>query len=98
MTFRITCPVCGSRDVYEFTYGGHERGPRPAQEGLSAEEHFRWAQFRTTRAEAQEEWWYHGAGCGVWFSMWRNPATNREERPEPVDARGTGPTTEGDGE
>ena len=46
MTFRLTCPVCGKRDVYEFTFGGQERGPRPAQEGLSAEEHFRWTQFR----------------------------------------------------
>ena len=46
MTFRLTCPVCGKRDVYEFTFGGQERGPRPAQEGLSAEEHFRWVQFR----------------------------------------------------
>ena len=31
MTFRLTCPVCGKRDVYEFTYGGPERGPRPAE-------------------------------------------------------------------
>ena len=46
MTFRLTCPVCGKRDVYEFTFGGQERGPRPAQEGLTAEEHFRWVQFR----------------------------------------------------
>ncbi len=46
MTFRLTCPVCGKRDVYEFTFGGQERGPRPEQEDLSAEEHFRWVQFR----------------------------------------------------
>lgn len=73
--------MCGKRDVYEFTYGGPERGPRPAQEGLETEEHLRWAQFRMTRPEPQEEWWYHGGGCGVWFSTWRNPATNREESP-----------------
>ncbi|MDE2875799.1 MAG: sarcosine oxidase subunit delta [Gemmatimonadota bacterium] len=94
MTFRLTCPVCGKRDVYEFTFGGQERGPRPAQEGLSAEEHFRWVQFRLipggceTREEGasradvreplQEEWWYHGQGCGVWFTTTRDPMTNRE--------------------
>ena len=77
MTFRLTCPVCGKRDVYEFTYGGPERGPRPPEAG--AEAYFRWAQFRMNRPEAREEWWYHGAGCGVWFSTRRNPATNREE-------------------
>ena len=80
MTFRLTCPVCGKRDVYEFTYGGPERGPRPA-EADAAEAHFRWAQFRMNRPEPQEEWWHHGAGCGVWFSTWRDPATNREAWP-----------------
>ncbi|MCY4574107.1 MAG: sarcosine oxidase subunit delta [Gemmatimonadetes bacterium] len=106
MTFRLTCPVCGKRDVYEFTFGGQERGPRPEQEGLSAEEHFRWVQFRMipggpgaaedeghgaggqaggqtgeqTRGQArlQQEWWYHGRGCGVWFRTTRDPVTNRE--------------------
>lgn len=93
MTFRLTCPVCGKRDVYEFTFGGQERGPRPAQEGLSAEEHFRWVQFRSIpggggeeegarpagqRGRTQEEWWYHGQGCGVWFRTTRDPVTNRE--------------------
>lgn len=94
MTFRLTCPVCGKRDVYEFTFGGQERGPRPAQEGLSAEEHFRWVQFRLipggcgtrevgashagARSRSQEEWWYHGQGCGVWFRVTRDPVANRE--------------------
>ncbi len=78
MTFRLTCPVCGKRDVYEFTFGGQERGPRPHQEGLSAEEHFRWTQFRMIPYELQEEWWYHGQGCGVWFKITRDPGTNRE--------------------
>ena len=78
MTFRLTCPVCGKRDVYEFTFGGQERGPRPEQEGLSAEEHFRWVQFRMIPGGPQEEWWYHGRGCGVWFRTTRDPGTNRE--------------------
>ena len=100
MTFRLTCPVCGKRDVYEFTYGGPERGPRPSErdvalggagEGATGDEgagdvgaadvHFRWAQFRMNRPEPREEWWHHAAGCGIWFSTWRDPATNREVRP-----------------
>ena len=88
MTFRLTCPVCGKRDVYEFTYGGPERGLRPAEEGLDAEAHFRWSQFRMNRAEPHEEWWHHGAGCGVWFSTWRDPATNREAPPGGADTSG----------
>lgn len=92
MTFRLTCPVCGKRDIGEFTFGGQERGPRPEQEGLSAEEHFRWVQFRMIpgagaggagapaagQAHVQQEWWYHGQGCGVWFRTTRDPLTNRE--------------------
>ena len=80
MTFRLTCPVCGKRDVYEFTFGGEERGPPPAGEDLAAEEHFRWSQFKLIPPEPREEWWYHGAGCGVWFKTSRNPAANREVR------------------
>ena len=63
----------------DVTFGGQDRGPRPAQEGLSSDEHFRWAQFRLIEPAPQEEWWYHGRGCGVWFKATRNPATNREE-------------------
>ena len=97
MTFRLTCPVCGKRDVYEFTYGGPERGPRPAETDLDggAEAHFRWSQFRMNRLETREEWWHHGAGCGVWFSAWRNPATNREELPGGSEAGGN-EASEGD--
>ncbi len=78
MSFTITCPICGERDIYEFHFGGQERGPRPDQDELSAEDHFRWVQFRTTRPEPQQEWWFHAKGCGLWFTTWRDPATNRE--------------------
>lgn len=79
MTFRLTCPVCGKRDVYEFTYGGHERGPPPGQVDLDPETHYRYVQFRSTPTGPQQEWWYHRQGCGVWFQTWRDPTTNREE-------------------
>ncbi len=85
MSFTITCPICGKRDVYEFRFGGHERGPRPEQEELSAEDHFRYVQFRTTLTEPQKEWWNHAMGCGLWFTTWRDPATNLEATKRGVD-------------
>jgi sarcosine oxidase subunit delta len=81
LSFTITCPVCGERDVYEFHFGGRERGPPPPHDNLTIEEYLRYAQFRTTRSEAQLEWWFHASGCGSWFRTWRNPANNREEKP-----------------
>jgi sarcosine oxidase subunit delta len=81
MSFTLTCPICGKRDVYEFHFGGQVRGPRPRQEDLSAADHFRYVQFRTVTSSPQREWWYHAQGCGSWFTTWRNPGTNREETP-----------------
>ncbi len=87
MTYRLTCPVCGKRDVYEFTFGGQDRGPRPDQTHLSPEEHFRWVQYRSIpggpqpnprQPSPQTEWWHHAQGCGVWFATVRDPTTNRE--------------------
>lgn len=81
MRFTITCPNCGERDLYEFHFGGHDRGPPPQQKDLRAEDYLRYSQFRTTRTGPQLEWWYHSSGCGGWFTTWRNPATNCEEKP-----------------
>lgn len=80
MSFTITCPICGERDVYEFHFGGRDRGAPP--DGTDIDAYFRHAQFRTTSAGPQHEWWYHASGCATWFTTWRNPATNREELPE----------------
>ena len=86
MSFTITCPICGERDIYEFHFGGRDRGPPPSQEGLKVEAYFRYAQFRTTGTEAQLEWWYHSSACGVWFQTWRNPVHNREEKPKELNS------------
>jgi len=85
MSFTITCPICGERDIYEFHFGGRDRGPPPSHEDLEAEAHFRYAQFRTTSTDAQLEWWYHASACGVWFQTWRNPTTNREDKPKELN-------------
>ncbi len=86
MSFTITCPICGERDIYEFHFGGRDRGPPPSQEGLEVEAYFRYAQFRTTRTEAQLEWWYHSSACSAWFQTWRNPVNNREEKPKELNS------------
>jgi len=69
MSYTITCPICGKRDLYEFSFGNEDRGPAPDQEGLTP---------RTYSDAVQKEWWYHRDGCGVWFTIWRNTLTGRE--------------------
>jgi len=72
----LDCPNCGPRNVQEFRYGG-EYNPRPAptQEVNSAA----WTAYlymRHNRLGVQKEWWYHRAGCGLWFLAERHTGNN----------------------
>jgi heterotetrameric sarcosine oxidase delta subunit len=89
MTFLLECPNCGLRDVYEFHYQGEvTRRPsaRPTQRELSD-----YVYFRTNVAGVQREWWYHRAGCELWFVAERDTRTNEVVRTEiPAPARRPG--------
>ena len=78
MSFTITCPICGRRDLYEFRFGGEVRGPRPEEEGLTPEAYSQFVHMRTNPGGPQKEWWYHRDGCATWFTVWRDTLTNRE--------------------
>ncbi|MCB2186014.1 MAG: sarcosine oxidase subunit delta [Deltaproteobacteria bacterium] len=85
MSYTITCPICGKRDQGEFAFGNEERGPAPAQKGLTAVDHAEYVHFRRNNPGPQKEWWCHRSGCGVWFTTWRDTLTNREV-PDPESA------------
>lgn len=78
MSFSITCPVCGKRDLGEFRFGNEDRGPVIGQNNLSREDYLSRVVFQKTLAGAQKEWWCHVEGCGTWFSIARDTLTNRE--------------------
>jgi len=78
MSYTITCPVCGRRNLYEFKFGGEDRGPRPAEGGLSPDDWAQWAYMHDNVSGPQKEWWYHRDGCGSWFTVHRDTLTNRE--------------------
>ena len=65
MSFLLTCPNCGVREVTDFGFGG-EINPRP-----TADPSFRelndYNYFRTNVAGVQREWWFHRSGCRAWF-------------------------------
>lgn len=73
---RINCPNCGSRNSLEFRYGG-EYNPRPSEPKEVPEAV--WTEYmymRNNRWGVQKEWWYHRAGCGLWFLAERHTHSN----------------------
>jgi len=74
MGFLIPCPNCGLRDVYEFKFGGEVKAQPGSEADLKAWRHYLY--FNENLSGVQEEWWYHTAGCGDWFKLKRDTATN----------------------
>jgi sarcosine oxidase, subunit delta len=65
MSFLLTCPNCGPRDVHEFRYGGQilPSGPTPCVLGSNL-------------PGPQRERWYHRFGCRRWLVAVRDVRTN----------------------
>ncbi|MEM7722340.1 MAG: sarcosine oxidase subunit delta [Pseudomonadota bacterium] len=72
----IPCPICGPRDIREFTYKGHETYlHRPTDEDWSED----WNVYlhnRENPAGPTRELWYHGQGCGAWLLVERDTVTH----------------------
>jgi sarcosine oxidase subunit delta len=74
VSYVLTCPNCGVREVTDFGYGG-ELNPRP-REAPSLRELGEYNYFRRNVAGVQREWWNHRSGCGDWFVAERDTRTN----------------------
>jgi sarcosine oxidase subunit delta len=74
MSFVLTCPHCGVREVADFAFGG-ELGSRP-REASSLRELCEYNYFRRNVAGVQREWWYYHSGCRTWFQAERYARTN----------------------
>ena len=71
----LTCPNCGPRSVSEYRFGG-EYNPRPRDPRSCGDAG--WADYlylRDNKVGVQTEWWYHNAGCGLWFLAERHTKT-----------------------
>jgi heterotetrameric sarcosine oxidase delta subunit len=74
VSYVLTCPHCGTREVTDFAFGGEvTRRPRerPTLRELGAYNY-----FRRNVAGVQREWWYHRSGCRAWFLAERDTRTN----------------------
>lgn len=81
----IPCPYCGPRAETEFAYGGeaHVARPDPAADDAA------WAGRLFLKANPKgwtRERWRHVAGCGRWFNLTRDTATDRIGRAYPMGA------------
>jgi heterotetrameric sarcosine oxidase delta subunit len=74
MSYLLTCPHCGSREVTDFAFGG-ETTTRPAA-APTARELNAYNYFRRNVAGVQREWWFHRSGCRAWFVAERDTRTN----------------------
>ena len=71
---RIPCPICGMRDLREFTVRGAAL-PVPGGEVWSEA----WDDYlhnRDNPAGESREWWYHAQGCGAWLLVTRDTVTH----------------------
>ena len=75
MSFLLTCPNCGTREVTDFGFGG-EIMQRPTSRP-SWRELNEFNYFRRNVAGVQREWWYHRSGCRAWFIAERDTRDNR---------------------
>jgi heterotetrameric sarcosine oxidase delta subunit len=74
VSFVLTCPNCGEREVTDFAYGGEVTNrPRGTP---SLRELCEYNYFRSNVAGVQREWWYHRSGCRTWFLADRDTRTN----------------------
>jgi heterotetrameric sarcosine oxidase delta subunit len=91
MSFLLTCPNCGIREVTDFGYGG-EISPRPTDHP-SLRQLGEYNYFRRNVAGVQREWWFHRSGCRAWFIAERDTTTNQVllvEIPDGPGANGSG--------
>ncbi len=75
MSFLLTCPNCGVREVTDFGFGGEvsaRRKTKPTFRELNTYNY-----FRRNVAGVQREWWYHRSGCRAWFVAERDTRTNQ---------------------
>jgi len=91
VSFLLSCPHCGTREVTDFGFGG-EVSSRP-KERPSSRELNKYAYFRRNVAGVQREWWVHRSGCGAWFLAERDTTTNEVHwTATPQDAPDASPT------
>jgi sarcosine oxidase, subunit delta len=75
---QIACPWCGPRDETEYAYGGEAHIALPAEAAPLSDA--AWADYlfmRTNPKGVHGERWRHAEGCGRWFHVLRDTASEQ---------------------
>ena len=73
---RLDCPLCGPRDLREFTPRGaaiHARRPEGETWSQAWDDHLH---LRDNLPGRSEELWYHGSGCTAWLIVERDTVSH----------------------
>lgn len=73
----LHCPNCKDRNINEFVTR-HELNPRPSDPMQTDDA--QWSDYlylQDNESGIQTEWWFHRAGCELWFLAERDTRTNR---------------------
>ena len=73
---RLTCPLCGERDLREFTYYGASAYADRPPEGAGIDAWDDYLHLRDNPAGETTDLWYHELGCSAWIEVTRNTVTH----------------------
>ena len=72
----ISCPYCGPRDVFEFTYAGDANRVRPAPASTAQAAWNDYPYDRVNTAGDHREYWQHSGGCRAHLVVVRSTLTH----------------------
>lgn len=73
---RVTCPLCGDRDIREFSHKGHETYLARPEPDAGEDAWDAYLHLRDNPAGVTRELWFHTAGCSAWLVVERDTVTH----------------------
>ena len=73
---RLSCPLCGARDIREFSYTGSADMLNRPDEAAGAEVWDAYLHLRDNPAGPTRELWYHMSGCTSWLVVERDTVSH----------------------
>lgn len=73
---RVTCPICGERDLREFDVKGSAKLMARPVEGAGAAAFHDYLNARENPAGPSAELWQHEGGCRAWLRVTRDTTSH----------------------